>query len=378
MLELTERPTQHPPLDVSSGDRLASSAATALDTLGSPVCWFEFRSGRRGGANASFAALFGDGFSGSKRKFLNRWAQLPAEHVANCRGPRDRCGCDRKHAESARWFSCRSAVLGEGDAAVWMVTLTDMTTRRQEEQRRTAEQQRLQASSQLMSVSEVAATLGHELNQPLGSILNLLNGCLYSLNETQVLASDIAPALGKAKQQCDRARGIIARVKDLVGHRAPVFSRLTLLSVVGSVVELMDAELRQHRVELHWDFDLSLPDIDGDQVMLEQVVHNLVMNAIQAICYQTGPRIVSISGQLGPDQRVKLQITDNGAGCSDDVVAELFSPFFTTKRDGLGMGLNICRSIMELHGGSLVYVASQERGARFCASFPSNTDGVFK
>jgi signal transduction histidine kinase len=212
--------------------------------------------------------------------------------------------------------------------------------------------------------------LAHELNQPIGSLLNFLNGCLLRLDRGIGEPAELRAALIEARQQCERAASIITRIREFVRAREPKMLALDLREVFAAVVALLDAEVHQHRIEVSVDVPTALPMVTADRVMLEQVVHNLVKNAIEAMRPRSGRRKLRLCASALPQGFVRSTVQDSGPGIAEATRRQLFSPFFTTKADGLGIGLNICRSMIEFHGGSLYHEQPEEGGTCFCFTLP--------
>jgi C4-dicarboxylate-specific signal transduction histidine kinase len=227
----------------------------------------------------------------------------------------------------------------------------------------------------VMSVGEMAATLAHELNQPIGSLLNFLNGCVMRLERLQIDPQDLHAALVESRAQCERAAAIITRIRQFVRAREPRMTAVSLHEVCTTVIGTLDAEIKLHHVQVQMQVAADLPAVQADRVMLEQVVHNLAKNAIDAMRTQKPPRRLVLRAALGRDGLVETSVQDSGPGVAEDARSHLFSPFFTTKADGLGIGLNICRSMIEFHGGSLYYDHPAAGGSRFAFTVPVSTPG---
>jgi len=217
------------------------------------------------------------------------------------------------------------------------------------------------STSRTISVSEMATTLAHEINQPIGTITNMLRGVKARLRKPDLAIDTIENALDRALDQAQFTHSVITRIRDFTQARRPERQMLDLCEVVRESVELLD-----------WLFDtnachvtLALPSeslsISGDKTMLQQVLINLLRNGVDAM--QNVPPAqrrlnVFVSGSTA---RVQVDISDNGQGL-DGKEATLFMPFVTSKADGMGVGLNICRSFVELHQGKLWLTPNELRG----------------
>jgi C4-dicarboxylate-specific signal transduction histidine kinase len=279
---------------------------------------------------------------------------------------------DWLHAASGRWFAVGASKANLRGLRLQVVDLRDVTLRMAEEQRRRSQHQELLFTSKVMSVGEMAATLAHELNQPIGSVLNFLNGSVQRLDRAMVNPADLREPLLEARRQCERAAAIISRIRDFVRSREPRFESLDLGEVFSKVLSLLDAEIKTHRIEIKRDVGTEPHLVSADRVMIEQVAHNLVKNAIDAMRQQSTRRVLWVRAVRGSAGTVQGSVQDSGPGVAASARDQLFSPFFTTKPDGLGIGLNICRSMVEFHGGSLLYDRPAEGGSRFSFTLPAH------
>src|SRR5699024_3043963 len=196
-------------------------------------------------------------------------------------------------------------------------------------------------------------TLAHELNQPLAAAVNYLAGC------EQMAASDPANArllqgVQLARRQAERAAQIIGSIREFVQSREPHRATVDAARVVHDVTELLRLEATQSQVRIVNALPDDLPRVFADRVMLEQVLLNLIKNAIEAM-HDTPPsrRRITVSARIDYDDMVELRVADRGCGLDEDSMDNLFTPLYTTKSEGLGIGLAICRSIIEYHEGRL-------------------------
>ena len=317
-------------------------------------------------ANESFQSLFAAGRScmPTKSEFERQFQQDGSAQPA--------ADADRLHLASGRWFNVKRSAVRHAQQRLAVFELTDISRRLADEQRRSSEHQQLLFTSKVMSVGEMAATLAHELNQPIGSVLNFLNGCVSRLERGAAQRDELLGALIEARQQCERAAAIITRIREFVRSREPKMTEVRIDALFKAVVALLESEIRLNRIEVAIEVPPDLPGVLADPVMIEQVTHNLTKNAIEAMRQQSGRRALTLSACVDPSGLVEAAVRDTGHGVAEGAREQLFSPFFTTKADGLGIGLNICRSMMEFHGGSLHYSQPRdgEGGSRFCFSLP--------
>jgi PAS domain S-box-containing protein len=231
--------------------------------------------------------------------------------------------------------------------------------------------------TRVTTLGELTASISHEINQPLAAIVANADACLAWLDRE-------TPDLGAARQSVEwiiddgiRAGEVIRRVRALAKKTDIERSPLDINDVASAVVALVQRELLSHEVSVRVELAPALPMVLGDRVQLQQVIINLVMNSIEAMQpVRDRPRELVI--QSGQDEmgRVFLTVTDSGVGISTEDAERMFDPFFTTKTSGLGMGLSICRSIVEAHDGRLAVVCSQGPGARFQFVLPSHQEAV--
>lgn len=258
----------------------------------------------------------------------------------------------------------------------WMGSVLDITERKRADALARQQQERLQQTARLITMGEMASTLAHELNQPLSAIASYCTGCLNRLRAGSIQPDELEAALDKLSAQARRAGQIIRRVHDFVRKSEPNVAPCCLQGVVEDCVALMEADARQQGVRLVLEADGGLPAVAGDRILLQQVVINLMRNGIEAMASSRPERrILSMSIQAGDgqagDAAVFTRIRDHGCGISPENAEKLFSPFFTTKTEGMGMGLNICRSIIEHHQGRLWFEPAAGGGTVFVFTLPA-------
>jgi signal transduction histidine kinase len=276
------------------------------------------------------------------------------------------------HRSSGRWYSGR-AVNGTISAEpVLILHLADITQRLEAEHRKHSQRQQMLFTSKVMSVGEMAATLAHELNQPIGSLTNYLNGTLRYLDAHPDIDSAIIDPLRSAKKQAERAASIITRIRQFVRAREPKLNELHLEEVMSSVLTLVEPESTKYGVQICLALPAELPSVRADRVMVEQVLHNLVKNAIEAMTSLShAGKLITIAAKKTHSSLIEVSVEDSGHGLPMQVSNQVFSPFFTTKADGLGIGLNICRSMIEYHGGSLFFKNNvHQSGSTFTFTLP--------
>jgi PAS domain S-box-containing protein len=274
---------------------------------------------------------------------------------------------------------------GNAPAFFAVVVVVDITERkRAEEELNQKEVSLREAQTQLAHISrvttmgELAASIAHEVNQPLGAIANNVNACLRLLPSGSENLQEVEGALSDIVRGVDRVNSIIVRMRALAKKAPPEMARLHLEDVVIDVLSLIHHELTRRHVTIHTELSKDLPLILADRIQLQQVLLNLVMNGVEAMDeVAEGERKISIRARRHEHNRrpaVLVSVQDSGVGLKPGEVDRLFEAFYTTKAHGIGMGLAISRSIVEAHGGRL-WVASDggSRGATFEFILPAKS-----
>jgi PAS domain S-box-containing protein len=255
----------------------------------------------------------------------------------------------------------------------------DITERKQsEENLRESERRNREAQAELAHVSrlsvlgELTASIAHEVNQPLTGVVTYGGACLRWLDRevprTDQARSAVEQMIGSARHASD----VIARIRALSKKGASERVRFDINRAIDDVIALILREINAHGVSLRLDLGTSLPPVDGDRVQLQQVMMNLLMNGIQAMSRVTGRRreLLIRSREHGADQ-ILVAVEDSGTGIEPEHIGRLFNAFFTTKPDGMGMGLSICRSIIERHGGRIWATRNSGTGSTFQFTLPA-------
>jgi two-component system sensor histidine kinase DctS len=233
-----------------------------------------------------------------------------------------------------------------------MASVLDITERKRAEELARQQEAQLQFTSRLVTMGEMASTLAHELNQPLAAIASYNTGCLNLLERPECTTADIKPALEKIGAQAQRAGKIIRRVHDFVRKSEPKRAPCSLKEVVDDCLGFIEAEARKHRIRVETHVP-ELPPIPADRLMLEQVLLNLMRNGMESMSDNAEvDRLLVVSVDTG-EKELSVSIADQGSGIAPEIREKLFTAFFTTKREGMGIGLSICRSIIEFHRGRL-------------------------
>jgi two-component system sensor histidine kinase DctS len=241
---------------------------------------------------------------------------------------------------------------GNGQHTGWMASVLDVTERKRAEELARQQQEQLQFTSRLVTMGEMASTLAHELNQPLAAIASYNTGCLNLLEHDNHPTEDIRQAMEKIGVQARRAGRIIRRVHDFVRKSEPKRAPCQLAEVVEDCLGFIEADARKRQVRIECQIP-EMPPIPADRLMLEQVLLNLIRNGMEAMnTTPVGHRKLEIGIKI-EDAELKVCVADNGCGIAPEIRDKLFTAFFTTKPEGMGVGLSICRSIIEFHRGRL-------------------------
>jgi two-component system sensor histidine kinase DctS len=257
-----------------------------------------------------------------------------------------------------------------GNHTGWIGSIVDITERRRTAELDRQQREQLQFTSRLVAMGELASTLAHELNQPLSAITSYVTGMLNKLEDGNLQQSELKHALGVAASQAQRAGRIIRRVHEFVRRQEPRRTLCDLNRVVEDAVAFAESEAKKSKVRMELELSPDMPRIQADGVMLEQVVLNLAKNGIEAMRDVPPERRALTVRTEANGSEVAIVVRDRGPGISRDVAEKLFSPFFTTKEKGMGMGLNICRSIAEFHRGRIDFEPDPAGGSIFRFSLP--------
>lgn len=260
-------------------------------------------------------------------------------------------------------------------AAQWLLTLTDVTERIERERAHREHETQLFYASKVMSVGEMAAVISHELNHPLASCINFLNGINRKLGSGSDDMRALQAPLQTAAAQAERAVQIVARIREFVRAREPKRTEVDITQLFEAVKRWIQRDSAAAQVAVEISVSSRLPRLHVDRVMIEQVMVNLAKNAIEALCALQGAgaaKSITLGAAPSSDDSAvaELWVTDSGDGLSAVAQSNLFSPFTSSKQQGMGIGLSICRSIVEFHRGRLWYEPSEGGGAKFIFTLP--------
>lgn len=239
------------------------------------------------------------------------------------------------------------------------------------EERERKQAETLAHHARLTMLGEIAATLAHELNQPLTAIMSYNTGVMNMLRpvESDKLDASAMQALENLGEQARHAGRIVHRIREFLTRHTPEREACDLHAVTQHAIHLMERELQRRHVSIHFEPASQLQTVIADAVLIEQVLINLIRNACDA-CDDLDVKKIDIRIRTVGEKFVRIDVTDNGTGLGGKTIEALCQPFFTTKADGMGMGLAICRSIVEAHQGVLDATDANPRGACFSLSLP--------
>jgi PAS domain S-box-containing protein len=283
--------------------------------------------------------------------------------------------------ELGKWLEVRSRYINWADGRLaQMVIATDITPRRQAEELAAQQAERAQNASRLITMGEMASSVAHELNQPLTAISNYCSGMISRIKAQQVDEKDLLWALDKTAHQAQRAGQIILRIRSFVKRSEPNRALSDVTAMVNESLELAEIELRRRNVRLSHHVAARLPKLMVDPILIEQVLINLMKNAAESIDNANRPvsqRHVELSvlpSQVEQQAVVEFSVTDSGKGLPPEAIDRVYEAFFSTKVEGMGIGLNLCRTIVESHQGRItaenLYNAGETIGCRFSFWIP--------
>jgi signal transduction histidine kinase len=272
-------------------------------------------------------------------------------------------------------FFSRDVWQADQNLLVMMATLGSQIGQFIERKRAESASQLAQAElahvTRVVTLGELTASIAHEVNQPLGAIVTSAASCTRWLAAKPPQMEKARRALARIVNDGRRAGEVIKRIRGLMKRQAPRKSWLDINETVIEVIALAQYQLRQNDIFVKTELAQGLPLIQGDKVQLQQVVLNLIINAIESMSgiAERSHKLTIVSAMHGPDA-VEVQMCDSGKGLEEEHAARLFEPFYTTKPEGIGIGLSISRAIVEAHGGQLSAAANVPHGAVFCFWLP--------
>jgi two-component system, LuxR family, sensor kinase FixL len=284
------------------------------------------------------------------------------------------CRDGKQIVVESRWASQRD----EQDRPVATLEINnDITARKRAEEALHKVQAELTHLTRVMTMGELAASIAHEVNQPLTAVTTNANACSRWLARDPPNLDEAREAVRRIVRDGNRASEVIARIRALLRKAEPRKVRLAINGVIGEVIALAQSELRRNRVSLHTDLAADLPPVLADRIQLQQVIMNLLLNGIDAMSSVTDrSRELIVRSQRDGSDAIYVAMQDSGAGIEPQHLDRIFTAFFTTKPEGLGMGLPISRSIIEAHGGRLWATPNVGPGVTVQFTLPTSDEGA--
>jgi signal transduction histidine kinase len=286
-------------------------------------------------------------------------------------------GCDVRFREPSTWERYRWQIFGTlaiilAQAALIAGLLLQRSRRRRAELAVQQHRVELAHAGRLATMGELTASIAHEVNQPLGAILANVDAADMLLESGAARPEDVRSILADIREDDLRASEVIRRLRTLLAKQQMAREPLDLNGAAAEVLRMLDAEARRRHVEFVTEFDAALPNVIGDRVQLQQVLLNLVVNAMDAMADTPATlRRVTVRTGLRPGGDVEVAVSDRGHGIAAERLPKLFESFFTTKERGMGLGLSISRSIVETHGGRIWAETNDAGGATFRFTLPA-------
>jgi two-component system sensor histidine kinase DctS len=305
---------------------------------------------------------------------------------AMTRSDRNLAGLAPREGYEARWQHADGHLLdvmvfesplvnAVGQQIGWMGSIVDITARKRLEERERRQTEAMAHQARLTTLGEVASALAHQLNQPLTAIAGYNAGVLRMLERAGTTEPVVLQAVRRLGEQAAEAGRIVQRIREFLTRRAPQREACDLATILRRAVDLLRRDLQRHRVKVAWQLAEHLPTVQADPVLIEQVAINLVRNALDEMA-ASGARQgqITISAAAVGARFVRVDVDDDGPGLRGRSIEQLTAPFYSTKADGMGMGLAICRSVIEAHHGGMDAGVSPLGGARLSFTLPQQGD----
>ena len=374
MNDITERKRERVELE-----RAHERFVTVIDGLDSAVHVADTLSGDILFANRAFQNIFGFDTVGRDSAMVTascrpapEWLSHDPRTIAPEALPCELFDGEIQHALSGRWYHVHERAIRWVDGRTVRVQIAaDITERRHIDEVNQQQQKRIEQTSRLITMGEMASSLAHELNQPLSAIANYCAGCVKRMQAGNTRVEDLLGAMQKASEQAERAGKIIRRMRDMVKKSDPVRWPIAVTALLDEARAFADIEAQRSGTQIIVDIPDNLPNVVVDRIMIEQVLLNLVKNGIEAMNdVPFDRRRLLVQARQVDNRMIEVAVIDNGHGLNEEDMDRIFAPFYTTKPEGMGIGLAICRSIIEFHQGRLWAEPRHEGGTAFRFTVP--------
>ena len=364
-------------------ERAHERFVTVIDGLDTAVHVADACSGEILFANRAFQHIFGFDTVGRDSALVTAACRPAPEALSRDPAdldpadlPREIFDGEIQHTLTGHWYHLHERAIRWVDGRTVRVQIAaDITDRKHIDEVNLQQQKRLEQTSRLITIGEMASSLAHELNQPLSAIANYCAGCVKRMQAGNYRQEDLLAAMTKASEQAERAGKIIRRMRDMVKKSDPVRWPISLELLVEETRAFADIEAQRTGTQIVVDIPENLPNIVVDRIMIEQVLLNLVKNGIEAMNdVPLARRRLTIEAQPVAGRMLEVAVIDQGHGLNEDDSDRIFAPFYTTKPEGMGIGLAICRSIIEFHQGRLWVEARRDGGSVFRFTVPIEED----
>lgn len=365
-------------------ERAHERFVTVIDGLDTAVHVADVETGEILFANRAFQNIFGFNAVGRDSAQVTAACRpLPtALYCAPTHLSADELPCELfdgelQHMLSGHWYQVHERAIRWTDGRTVRVQIAaDITDKKHIDEVNLQQQKRLEQTSRLITMGEMASSLAHELNQPLSAIANYCAGCVKRMQAGNYRFEDLLAAMQKAGEQAERAGKIIRRMRDMVKKSDPKCLPVSLQELIDETRAFADIEAQRSGTQIAVRIPDNLPRIVVDRIMIEQVLLNLVKNGIESIGdIPFDRRHLTIQARVLDERMLEIAVADQGHGLPEEDVERIFAPFYTTKPDGMGIGLAICRSIIEFHQGRLWVEAGRDGGTIFRFTVPIEEKG---
>ena len=365
-------------------ERAHERFVTVIDGLDTAVHVADVETGEILFANRAFQNIFGFNAVGRDSAQVTAACRpLPtALYCAPTHLSADELPCELfdgelQHMLSGHWYQVHERAIRWTDGRTVRVQIAaDITDKKHIDEVNLQQQKRLEQTSRLITMGEMASSLAHELNQPLSAIANYCAGCVKRMQAGNYRFEDLLAAMQKAGEQAERAGKIIRRMRNMVKKSDPKCLPVSLQELIDETRAFADIEAQRSGTQIAVRIPENLPRIVVDRIMIEQVLLNLVKNGIESMGdIPFDRRHLTIQARVLDERMLEIAVADQGHGLPEEDVERIFAPFYTTKPDGMGIGLAICRSIIEFHQGRLWVEAGRDGGTIFRFTVPIEEKG---